>query len=45
MKGFHTHEFEGQIWYMPCKYHEKEEMKRGSCWDGYEQKGFKMKEW
>ena len=42
-EGFHTHEFEGQTWYMPCKEHVKEEMK-SPCWDGYVQKGFKMKD-
>lgn len=25
-EGFHTHDLEGKTWYMPCKYHVKEDM-------------------
>jgi len=25
-KGFHTHDFEGRTWYMPCETHDKEEL-------------------
>ena len=38
-EGFHIHEFENKEWYMPC---EKHELKK-PCWDGYEMKGYKMK--
>ena len=38
-EGFHTHEFEDQEWFMPC---EKHELKK-PCWDGYEMRGYKMK--
>jgi DNA-binding transcriptional regulator YhcF (GntR family) len=43
-KGFHTHEFEDQVWYMPCEKHtiEDTDLKK-PCWDGYEQRGMKMK--
>ena len=27
-EGFHTHEFEGKTWYMPCEFHIKEDMKK-----------------
>ena len=32
-EGFHTHEYEGKTWYMPCEFHIKEEMKK--CPKGY----------
>jgi hypothetical protein len=35
---YHTHEFEGQTWYMPCESHNL----KSPCWDGYEQKGTKI---
>tara|TARA_R100001443_G_scaffold116667_2_gene137945 strand:- start:8221 stop:9408 length:1188 start_codon:yes stop_codon:yes gene_type:complete len=47
-EGSHQHEFEGKIWYMPCKQHTLSEeiptidLKK-PCWKGYEQKGFKTK--
>ena len=42
--GIHTHDFNGQVWYMPCKDHIKEEVDlKEPCWDGYEMIGFKMK--
>tara|TARA_Y100001972_G_C7657803_1_gene331387 strand:+ start:141 stop:1841 length:1701 start_codon:yes stop_codon:yes gene_type:complete len=34
-KGFHTHEFEGKTWYMPCKTHIKDEMKIQKCPKGF----------
>jgi hypothetical protein len=37
--GSHEHEFENQIWYMPCESHEL----KAPCWAGYEMIGFKMK--
>ena len=39
--GIHTHEYEGQVWYMPCKEHIKKLKK--PCEAGYEQYGMKMK--
>ena len=36
-EGFHEHEYEGKIWYMPCKYHKKEELKY-HCPEGYKRK-------
>ena len=41
-EGSHEHEYEGQIWYMPCKEHSVEAGKnsKSPCWDGYEQKGW-----
>ena len=27
-EGFHTHEYEGKTWYMPCEFHIKEDMKK-----------------
>ena len=38
-EGFHIHEFKDQEWFMPC---EKHELKK-PCWDGYEMRGYKMK--
>ena len=35
-KGFHTHEFEGKTWYMPCEFHIKDDMyKHKKCPKGY----------
>ena len=44
-EGYHTHELDGQIWYMPCDTHELEKLKDADdpCWEGYEMVGFKMK--
>tara|TARA_R110000796_G_scaffold716_4_gene2705 strand:+ start:1105 stop:3150 length:2046 start_codon:yes stop_codon:yes gene_type:complete len=39
-EGYHEHEVEGQMWFMPCTSHT--ELKE-PCWDGYEQYGTKMK--
>ena len=25
-EGMHEHEFEGKTWYMPCEYHNKEDL-------------------
>lgn len=38
--GYHTHEYEGDIWYMPC---EKHNLKL-PCTEGYEQIGMKDKD-
>ncbi len=41
--GFHTHEFEGKTWYMPCEEHIKEDIDlKKPCWNGYEMIGTKM---
>lgn len=37
--GYHEHEFEGQVWYMPCEQHSLKK----PCTDGYEQYGMKRK--
>ncbi len=34
-EGFHTHDFEGKTWYMPCEFHIKEDFKKYKCPDGY----------
>jgi hypothetical protein len=39
-EGYHEHEVEGDIYYMPCINHEE---LKAPCWDGYEQYGMKMK--
>lgn len=41
-EGYHTHELDGQTWYMPCESHDLEELKE-PCQEGYEMIGFKMK--
>ena len=38
--GYHEHEVEGDIYYMPCENHEE---LKAPCWDGYEQIGTKKK--
>ena len=40
--GYHEHEHEGTVWYMPCETHTVEAGKnsKSPCWDGYEQKGW-----
>ena len=38
--GFHEMEIEGQVYFMPCENHEE---LKAPCWDGYKQKGTKMK--
>ena len=35
---YHTHEFEGKTWFMPCESHNL----KSPCWDGYEQRGTKI---
>jgi len=39
--GFHEMEIEGQVYFMPCENHEE---LKAPCWDGYKQKGTKMKD-
>ena len=39
--GYHEHEVEGVVYYMPCVSHEE---LKAPCWDGYEQYGTKMKD-
>jgi len=36
--GYHEHEVNGEVWYMPCKNHEN---LKSPCWDGYVKKGTK----
>ena len=38
--GYHEHEVEGVVYYMPCENHEE---LKAPCWDGYEQIGTKKK--
>ena len=40
--GYHEHEVEGVIYYMPCDNHDIN--LKEPCWDGYEQYGTKMKD-
>ena len=40
--GYHEHEVEGIIYYMPCDNHDIS--LKEPCWDGYEQYGTKMKD-
>ena len=42
-EGYHTHDLDGQIWYMPCESHDLQELKE-PCQEGYEMIGFKMKD-
>ncbi len=37
-KGYHTHELDEQVWYMPCESHDL----KAPCWNGYEMIGTKM---
>jgi hypothetical protein len=39
--GYHEHEEDGKIWYMPCQDHTD---LKAPCWDGYEQIGTKIKD-
>jgi|TARA_R110000744_G_scaffold149643_1_gene262826 hypothetical protein len=41
--GYHEHEIEGVIYYMPCENHDISTDLKAPCWDGYEQIGTKMK--
>ncbi len=36
--NYHTHEFDGMTWFMPCESHNL----KSPCWSGYEQKGTKI---
>ena len=38
--GYHTHEYEGDVWYMPCEEHNL----KAPCTEGYEQIGMKDKD-
>lgn len=38
--GYHTHDYEGDTWYMPCEEHNL----KAPCQDGYEQIGMKDKD-
>jgi len=40
--GYHEHEVEGVVYYMPCDNHDIS--LKEPCWDGYEQYGTKMKD-
>lgn len=42
--GYHEHEVEGQIFYMPCENHDESISLKSPCWDGYEQIGTKTKD-
>ena len=37
-EGMHEHEFEGKTWYMPCEYHNKEDLSYHKCPKGYKKK-------
>ena len=37
--GYHSHNVDGQEWFMPCESHDL----KAPCYDGYEMIGFKMK--
>jgi len=37
--GHHEMEVNGELWYMPCKSHNK--LGKSPCWDGYQKKGTK----
>jgi hypothetical protein len=39
--GYHEHELDGKIYYMPCQTHEE---LKAPCWKGYEQIGTKIKD-
>lgn len=41
-EGYHTHELDGQVWYMPCETHDID--LKEPCWEGYEMVGFKIKD-
>ena len=40
-EGFHTHEFEGKTWFMPCEKYINEEMYKKKCPKGYKKKSGK----
>ena len=37
-EGFHTHDFEGKTWYMPCEFHIKDDLGYHKCPKGYKKK-------
>lgn len=37
-EGIHTHDLEDKTWYMPCEYHNKDNMSKHKCPMGYEKK-------
>ena len=37
-EGMHEHEFEGKTWYMPCEFHNKEDLAYHKCPKGYKRK-------
>ena len=37
-EGIHEHEYEGQTWYMPCEFHNKEDLAYHKCPKGYKRK-------
>jgi hypothetical protein len=37
-EGMHEHEFENKTWYMPCEFHNKEDLSYGKCPKGYKKK-------
>ena len=37
-KGFHTHDFDGKTWYMPCEFHIKDDLGYHKCPKGYKKK-------
>ena len=37
-EGMHEHEFDGKTWYMPCEYHNKEDLGYHKCPKGYKKK-------
>ena len=37
-EGMHEHEFEGKTWYMPCEFHNKEDLSYHKCPKGYKKK-------
>ena len=41
--GYHEHEVEGVVYYMPCENHDDAISLKSPCWDGYEQYGTKIK--
>tara|TARA_R100001082_G_scaffold10736_1_gene5884 strand:- start:411 stop:1997 length:1587 start_codon:yes stop_codon:yes gene_type:complete len=37
-EGMHEHEYEGKTWYMPCEFHNKEDLAYHKCPKGYKKK-------
>ena len=42
-EGYHEHEEDGEIWYMPCDSHDEAVDLKKPCQAGYEQYGMKTK--